>query len=47
MFATMPKTMAAALTAVILTVAAAPAWSAETATFNDTARFLAGLPPSS
>ena len=46
MFATMPKTMAAALTAVILTVAAAPAWSAETATFNDTARFLAGLPPS-
>jgi hypothetical protein len=46
MFATMPKTMAAALTAVILTVAAAPALSAETATFNDTARFLAGLPPS-
>ena len=46
MFATMPKTIAAALTAVILTVAAAPAWSAETATPNDTARFLAGLPPS-
>jgi hypothetical protein len=46
MFATMPKTMAAALTAVMLTVAAAPAWSAETAAFNDTARFLAGLPPS-
>jgi hypothetical protein len=45
MFSTMPKTIAAALTAVILT-AAAPAWSAETATFNDTARFLAGLPPS-
>jgi len=45
MFSTMPKTIAAALTAVILTVAA-PAWSAETATFNDTARFLAGLPPS-
>jgi hypothetical protein len=46
MFSTMPKTMAAALTAVILTVAAAPAWSADTATPNDTARFLAGLPPS-
>ena len=45
MFSTMPKTMAAALTAVMLTVAA-PAWSAETATFNDTARFLAGLLPS-
>ena len=45
MLSTMPKTIAAALTAVILTVAA-PAWSAETATFNDTARFLAGLPPS-
>jgi len=45
MFSTMPKTIAAALTAVVLTVAA-PAWSAETATFNDTARFLAGLPPS-
>jgi hypothetical protein len=46
MFSTMPKTMAAALTAVILAVAPAPAWSAETATPNDTARFLAGLPPS-
>jgi hypothetical protein len=45
MLSTMPKTIAAALTAVMLTVAA-PAWSAETATFNDTARFLAGLPPS-
>jgi hypothetical protein len=45
MFSTMPKTIAAALTAVMLTVAA-PAWSAETATFNDTARFLAGLQPS-
>jgi hypothetical protein len=45
MFSTMLKTIAAALTAVMLT-AAAPAWSAETATFNDTARFLAGLPVS-
>ena len=44
--ATMPKMMAAALTAVVLAVGAAPAWSAETATPNDTARFLAGLPPS-
>jgi len=46
MFSTMPKTMAAALTAVILAVAPVPARSAETATPNDTARFLAGLPPS-
>jgi hypothetical protein len=46
MLATMLKTMAAAVLAVIVTVAAVPAWSAETATFNDTARFLAGLPPS-
>jgi hypothetical protein len=46
MFSPMPKTMAAALTAVILAVAPVPAWSAETATPNDTARFLAGLPPS-
>jgi hypothetical protein len=45
MLSTMLKTIAAALTAVMLT-AAAPAWSAETASFNDTARFLAGLPPS-
>ncbi len=42
----MPKTMAAALTAAILAVATAPALCAETATPNDTARFLAGLPPS-
>jgi hypothetical protein len=46
MLATMLKTMAAALVAVIVTAAAVPARSAETATFNDTARFLAGLPPS-
>jgi hypothetical protein len=46
MFSTMPKTMAAALTAVVLAVAPVPAWSAESATPNDTARFLAGLPPS-
>jgi len=39
------KTMAAGL-AVMLVVIAAPARSAETATANDTARFLAGLAPS-
>jgi hypothetical protein len=46
MFASMLKTMAAAVMAVLVTVAALPAWSAETATPNDTARFLAGLPVS-
>lgn len=43
--APMPKMMAAVVMAVMLTVAAAPARSAETASPNDTARFLAGLPP--
>jgi hypothetical protein len=38
--------MAAAVMAVMLAVSAAPARSAETATADDTARFLAGLPPS-
>ena len=41
----MPKMMAAAVMAVMLAVSAAPARSAETATADDTARFLAGLPP--
>jgi hypothetical protein len=39
------KMMAAALAAMLIVIAA-PARSAETATANDTARFLAGLPPS-
>jgi hypothetical protein len=38
--------MAAAVMAVMLAVSTAPARSAETATADDTARFLAGLPPS-
>ena len=42
---TLPKMMAAALVAALLALAAAPARSAETATADDTARFLAGLPP--
>jgi hypothetical protein len=42
---TLPKMMAAALLAGMLALAAAPAWSADTATPDDTARFLAGLPP--
>jgi hypothetical protein len=42
----MPRIMAAAVMAVMLAVSAAPARSAETATADDTARFLAGLPPS-
>ncbi len=46
MFASMLKTIAAAVMVVLVTVAAVPAWSAETATPNDTARFLAGLPVS-
>jgi hypothetical protein len=44
---TMPKVMAAALTAAMLVMIAASARSAETVTADDTARFLAGLPPSS
>src|SRR5271154_5468336 len=46
MSAIMPRIMAAAVMAVMLAVSAAPARSAETATADDTARFLAGLPPS-
>jgi hypothetical protein len=42
---TMPKMLAAAFMAGLLALAAAPAQSAEPATPNDTARFLAGLPP--
>jgi hypothetical protein len=42
---TPPKMMAAALLAGMLALAAAPAWSADKATPDDTARFLAGLPP--
>jgi hypothetical protein len=42
---TLAKMMAAALWAGMLALAAAPAWSADTATPDDTARFLAGLPP--
>src|ERR1700692_3520917 len=45
MLSTVPRLIAAALFAVVLTLAVAPARSAETATANDTARFLAGLPP--
>jgi hypothetical protein len=43
--ATMPKIMTALLVAIMLAVAAAPARSAEPVEPNDTARFLAGLPP--
>jgi hypothetical protein len=42
---TVSKMMAAALVAGLLALAMAPARSAETATPDDTARFLAGLPP--
>jgi len=42
----MPRIMAAAAVAVMLAVCTAPARSAEIATADDTARFLAGLPPS-
>jgi len=42
---TAPKLMVAALWAGILALAVAPARSAETSTPDDTARFLAGLPP--
>jgi hypothetical protein len=41
----MPKMTAAALMAVMLAITAVPARSAEVATADDTARFLAGLPP--
>ena len=47
MSVTMPKIMAAVLMAVTLALSTAPAQSVEQATANDTARFLAGLPPSS
>ncbi len=42
----MPKMIAAALMAAMLSLSAAPARSAESATANDTARFLAGMPTS-
>lgn len=42
----MPKAMAAALTAAMLIITPTGVRSAETATADDTARFLAGLPPS-
>jgi len=49
MFSTVPRLFTAALFAVVfagfLALAVAPAQSAETATPDDTARFLAGLPP--
>jgi hypothetical protein len=49
MLSTVPRLFAAALFAVVfavfLALSIAPARSAETATVNDTARFLAGLPP--
>jgi hypothetical protein len=49
MFSTVPRLFTAALFAVVfagfLALAVAPAHSAETATPDDTARFLAGLPP--
>ncbi len=44
---TIPKMMAAALMAALLALMAAPARSAEPATPDDTARFLAGMPPGS
>jgi hypothetical protein len=45
MLSTVPRLFAAALFAVVLALPVAPARSAETATPDDTARFLAGLPP--
>ncbi len=45
MLSTAPKLIAAALLAGALALTVAPARSAETATPDDTARFLAGLPP--
>ncbi len=47
MLATLPKMLAAVLVAGMLALTAAPARSAETATPDDTARFLAGLSPAS
>jgi hypothetical protein len=41
----MPKALAAALLAILLAFTTEPARSADAATPNDTARFLAGLPP--
>jgi hypothetical protein len=46
MLITMPRIMAAAVMAALLAVSTAPARSADTATADDTAKFLAGLPPS-
>ena len=43
----MPRTIAAILMTFMLALSAAPAQSFESATADDTARFLAGLPPSS
>jgi hypothetical protein len=45
MSATMPKVTAAAALAVMLSLSAPPARSADSATANDTARFLAGMRP--
>ncbi len=45
MFVSMPKILAAIVTAVALAMSAAPARSGETPTADDTARYLAGLPP--
>src|SRR5580700_9983058 len=45
MLSTVPRLVALALFAVFLALPVAPARSAETATADDTARFLAGLPP--
>ena len=47
MSVTMLRMMATAFMAVMLAVSVTPARSAETATADDTARFLAGLPPAS
>jgi len=46
MSVSMPKTISAAFIAVALVLGAAPARSADSATADDSARFLAGLPPS-
>src|SRR5580692_7752848 len=45
MLSTVPRLFAAALFAVVLALPGAPARSAETASPDDTARYLAGLPP--
>ena len=47
MHLSMPKAMAAALTAAMLVMTAVVAYGADTPTADDTAHFLAGLPPSS